>query len=480
MRAPRPRPRLSATRSSLSAARPTASSCRRPRSTTATNGPRPRTSPRRASTSAPPPTVATCTPSAGASCRPTRTPRRSSATTRRATSGPSSSPCPRRSAASASGTPAAASSRSAARMRISPSTTCRATTSGADSGDELPALPTPRHGVAVTALGDSLYAIGGATLAGHVAPTNDVEVLDLSGRATAPVPKNDEWRGADDPPSAVQYAATAEVGDRIWLIGGLGEDGTATAESLAYDRPITRLDEGDSVARADPPRRRRGLQGRAGGHRRRVRKAAGLHRFLTASTSCATVSGCRWGASTTRAGRRPPQSSKTRSSWWADGTAERLVPETEVYDDGQWTVSEEDPDATRTPRRSVRRRLRVRGWRPPAVRGRERPRARALQPCDEHVDQARPDAKEHRLRGRDVRGRSHCRGRRRDQFYDRLQRRSGVRCQPGSSGRRFPSSPRRVTASRVAALGRSLFAIGGAAVPGHFQSTRDANVLEFE
>ncbi len=43
----------------------------------------------------------------------------------------------------------------------------------------LPALPAPRHGVAVTGLGDSLYAIGGATAAGHVQATDAVDVLDL-------------------------------------------------------------------------------------------------------------------------------------------------------------------------------------------------------------------------------------------------------------------------------------------------------------
>ena len=44
---------------------------------------------------------------------------------------------------------------------------------------ELPALPAPRHGVAVTALEDSLYAVGGATAAGHVGATDAVSVLDL-------------------------------------------------------------------------------------------------------------------------------------------------------------------------------------------------------------------------------------------------------------------------------------------------------------
>ena len=37
----------------------------------------------------------------------------------------------------------------------------------------------PRHGVAVTALEDSLFAIGGATAAGHVKSTATSNVLDL-------------------------------------------------------------------------------------------------------------------------------------------------------------------------------------------------------------------------------------------------------------------------------------------------------------
>ena len=44
---------------------------------------------------------------------------------------------------------------------------------------QLPALPAPRHGVAVATLGDSLYAIGGAAAAGHVEPTDTVSVLDF-------------------------------------------------------------------------------------------------------------------------------------------------------------------------------------------------------------------------------------------------------------------------------------------------------------
>ena len=50
---------------------------------------------------------------------------------------------------------------------------------GSKRWSELPALPAPRHGVAVAALEDSLFAIGGAAAAGHVEATDTVSVLDF-------------------------------------------------------------------------------------------------------------------------------------------------------------------------------------------------------------------------------------------------------------------------------------------------------------
>ena len=43
----------------------------------------------------------------------------------------------------------------------------------------LPKLPSPRHGVAVTSLNDAVYAVGGATAAGHVQSTSEADRLDL-------------------------------------------------------------------------------------------------------------------------------------------------------------------------------------------------------------------------------------------------------------------------------------------------------------
>ena len=52
-------------------------------------------------------------------------------------------------------------------------------TSRSASGLGLPDLPESRHGAAVTALEDSLYAIGGATTAGHVKSSRVADVLDF-------------------------------------------------------------------------------------------------------------------------------------------------------------------------------------------------------------------------------------------------------------------------------------------------------------
>ena len=49
---------------------------------------------------------------------------------------------------------------------------------------KLPAMRTPRHGTAVAAVGDSLYAIDGAAATGHVHSTRTVEALDFGSAPT--------------------------------------------------------------------------------------------------------------------------------------------------------------------------------------------------------------------------------------------------------------------------------------------------------
>jgi N-acetylneuraminic acid mutarotase len=115
---------------------------------------------------------------------------------------------------------------------------------------QLPNLPSARHGVALTALKDSLYAIGGATVPGHFESTKTAEVLDLSGaRDGGPATANVKWRAIRDAPFPRQYAASTAVGGRVWLFGGIGEGETASADTAAYDRAINIWTTGPKLPR---------------------------------------------------------------------------------------------------------------------------------------------------------------------------------------------------------------------------------------
>jgi serine/threonine protein kinase/N-acetylneuraminic acid mutarotase len=115
---------------------------------------------------------------------------------------------------------------------------------------QLPNLPSARHGVALTALKDTLYAVGGATVPGHFESTKTAEVLDLSGAADGgPATADVKWRAIRDAPFPRQYAASTAVGGRVWLFGGLGEGETASADTAAYDRAINIWTTGPKLPR---------------------------------------------------------------------------------------------------------------------------------------------------------------------------------------------------------------------------------------
>jgi non-specific serine/threonine protein kinase len=118
------------------------------------------------------------------------------------------------------------------------------------SWSQLPSLPAARHGVAVAAIKDSLYAIGGATEPGHIGSTKEADVLDLSGGAAqTPTVAGVKWRTMAEAPSPLQYAAATEVGGRVWLVGGIGENETATPDTAAYDRAINTWTSGPALPR---------------------------------------------------------------------------------------------------------------------------------------------------------------------------------------------------------------------------------------
>jgi serine/threonine protein kinase/N-acetylneuraminic acid mutarotase len=119
---------------------------------------------------------------------------------------------------------------------------------GKQSWSQLPTLPTGRHGVAVSAIDNAVYAIGGATEPGHVGSTKEADVLDLSGKqAPANAVAGLKWSQIADAPSKRQYAAATEVGGRVWLLGGISEDETATADTAVYDRTLNNWTSGPKL-----------------------------------------------------------------------------------------------------------------------------------------------------------------------------------------------------------------------------------------
>jgi non-specific serine/threonine protein kinase len=107
-----------------------------------------------------------------------------------------------------------------------------------DTWSKLPSLDTAVHGAAVTALGTTVYAIGGATEPGHVGSSNQAEILDLSGGDASPARVDVKWRKVADAPTNIQYAAAADLGGRAWIFGGIGAGEKPTTETAAYDRAI--------------------------------------------------------------------------------------------------------------------------------------------------------------------------------------------------------------------------------------------------
>ena len=105
-----------------------------------------------------------------------------------------------------------------------------------------PALPHPgRHGLAVTAIGNTLYAIGGSTKPGHTASTNTVEALNVPARRAHPAAA---WQPRHESSVAVQQVNAAVLDGRIWVAGGLTTSSQATASTQFYDPTINSWDPG--------------------------------------------------------------------------------------------------------------------------------------------------------------------------------------------------------------------------------------------
>src|SRR5262249_15301101 len=99
----------------------------------------------------------------------------------------------------------------------------------------LPNLPAARHGLAVAAIGNTLYAIDGASQAGHNASTPTVQTFTVP---TGPAQPAGSWQQAGDSLYATQQVGAAVLGGRIWVAGGLTDAQDATARTEYYDSTL--------------------------------------------------------------------------------------------------------------------------------------------------------------------------------------------------------------------------------------------------
>lgn len=86
------------------------------------------------------------------------------------------------------------------------------------SWNGLPDMATARHGMAVAGVGRTVYAIGGSTGAGDGPITSSAEALKLGARKPQPAP---EWRNLPDAPTARLMMASTVLGDEVWVAGGM-------------------------------------------------------------------------------------------------------------------------------------------------------------------------------------------------------------------------------------------------------------------
>ena len=100
----------------------------------------------------------------------------------------------------------------------------------------LPNLAEPRHGLAVAAIGNTLYAIDGASQPGHNASTPTVQTFTVP---TGPAQPAGSWQlGTNSLYATQQVGAAVDQSGRIWVAGGLADAQDATARTEYYDPTI--------------------------------------------------------------------------------------------------------------------------------------------------------------------------------------------------------------------------------------------------
>ncbi|MGK2881530.1 MAG: Kelch repeat-containing protein [Mycobacterium sp.] len=84
--------------------------------------------------------------------------------------------------------------------------------------DELPDMGTARHGMAVASVDAKVYAIGGSSDSGDDNVLSTAESVELLPRKLQPA---DKWRSLPDGPTARLMMASTVLDGKIWVIGGM-------------------------------------------------------------------------------------------------------------------------------------------------------------------------------------------------------------------------------------------------------------------
>ena len=113
--------------------------------------------------------------------------------------------------------------------------TVRAYNLTSSSWSNLPDLAVARHGTAVTAIGNTVYAVDGAADPGHYAPTHTVQSLAVP---PGPAQPAGGWQLGSDSLYSVMEADAAVLDGRIWVAGGLTGTETATRNTEFYDPTV--------------------------------------------------------------------------------------------------------------------------------------------------------------------------------------------------------------------------------------------------
>src|SRR6476646_2009153 len=95
----------------------------------------------------------------------------------------------------------------------------------------LPDMTTARHGMAVAGVDKSIYAIGGATGVDDTQVTSAAEALKLAPRKLQPA---SAWRSLPDAPTPRLMMAWTVLDDKVWIAGGMSH-GTMLPIVQSYD-----------------------------------------------------------------------------------------------------------------------------------------------------------------------------------------------------------------------------------------------------